>query len=92
MKEIRDIKIDLLMGNQNPIVDLFNDINAGKVKTLWIMATNPAVSMPDADDLVESWVPHCAIEAAVAEIAPAGMGIMLLATTCAGTTSTFTFW
>ena len=26
MKEIRDIKIDLLMGNQNPIVDLFNDI------------------------------------------------------------------
>ena len=26
MKEIRDIKLDLLMGNQNPIVDLFNDI------------------------------------------------------------------
>ena len=26
MKEIRDIKIDLLMGNKNPIVDLFNDI------------------------------------------------------------------
>ena len=25
-----------------------------------------SVSMPDADDLVESWVPHCAIEAAVA--------------------------
>ena len=26
MKEIRDIKIDLLMGNHNPIVDLFNEI------------------------------------------------------------------
>jgi hypothetical protein len=26
MKEIRDIKIDLLMGNQNPIVDLFREI------------------------------------------------------------------
>lgn len=29
MKELRDIKIDLLMGNQNPIVDLFNEITAG---------------------------------------------------------------
>ena len=26
MKEIRDIKIDLVMGNQNPIVDLFREI------------------------------------------------------------------
>lgn len=29
MKELRDIKIDLLMGNQNPIVDLFNKITTG---------------------------------------------------------------
>jgi hypothetical protein len=29
MKEIRDIKIDLLMGNQNPIVDLFCSITSG---------------------------------------------------------------
>ena len=29
MKEIRDIKLDLLMGNQNPIVDLFNEITDG---------------------------------------------------------------
>jgi len=28
-----------------------------------------SVNMPDADDLVESWVPHCAIEAAVAHTA-----------------------
>ena len=26
MKEIRDIKLDLLMGNHNPMVDLFNEI------------------------------------------------------------------
>jgi hypothetical protein len=29
MKEIRDIKLDLLMGNDNPIVDLFNNITDG---------------------------------------------------------------
>ena len=29
MKELRDIKLDLLMGNQNPIVDLFNKITDG---------------------------------------------------------------
>ncbi|MEW5838601.1 MAG: nitrate reductase [Pseudomonadota bacterium] len=30
-------------------VDLFQAIGAGKVKAVWIMATNPLVSMPDAD-------------------------------------------
>lgn len=30
-------------------VDLFNAVAEGKVKFLWIMATNPLVSMPDAD-------------------------------------------
>lgn len=29
MKELRDIKLDLLMGNQNPILDLFNEITTG---------------------------------------------------------------
>ena len=29
MKEIRDIKIDLVMGNQNPNVDLFKEITDG---------------------------------------------------------------
>ena len=29
MKEVRNIKLDLLMGNQNPIVDLFNKITDG---------------------------------------------------------------
>ncbi|MBI1425454.1 MAG: molybdopterin-dependent oxidoreductase [Gammaproteobacteria bacterium] len=30
-------------------VDLFHAIEQGKVKAIWIMATNPAVSLPDAD-------------------------------------------
>ena len=30
-------------------VALFDAIEAGRVKALWIMATNPAVSLPDAD-------------------------------------------
>jgi hypothetical protein len=29
MKEVRDIKLDLLLGNKNPIVDLFNEITDG---------------------------------------------------------------
>ncbi len=30
-------------------VDMFKAVDAGKVKAIWIMATNPVVSMPDAD-------------------------------------------
>ncbi len=30
-------------------VELFDAIDAGRVKAVWIMSTNPAVSMPDAD-------------------------------------------
>lgn len=30
-------------------VELFEAIEAGRVKAVWIMATNPAVSLPDAD-------------------------------------------
>jgi assimilatory nitrate reductase catalytic subunit len=29
-------------------VDLFNAVEAGKIKAIWIMATNPAVSLPDS--------------------------------------------
>lgn len=32
-------------------VDLFHAIEAGQVKAVWIMATNPVVSMPDADQV-----------------------------------------
>ncbi|PKM09939.1 MAG: nitrate reductase [Gammaproteobacteria bacterium HGW-Gammaproteobacteria-10] len=30
-------------------VDMFNAIDAGKIKAVWIMATNPVVTLPDAD-------------------------------------------
>ncbi|MFA0810961.1 nitrate reductase [Microbulbifer epialgicus] len=30
-------------------VDLFRAVESGQIKAIWIMATNPAVSMPDAD-------------------------------------------
>ncbi|HHZ87869.1 MAG TPA: nitrate reductase [Chromatiaceae bacterium] len=30
-------------------VEMFDQIAAGKIRAIWIMATNPAVSMPDAD-------------------------------------------
>lgn len=32
-------------------VDLFQAIEAGKVKAVWVIATNPLVSMPDADQV-----------------------------------------
>ncbi len=32
-------------------VDMFNAIAEGKIKAVWIMATNPVVSMPDADNV-----------------------------------------
>lgn len=30
-------------------VDMFEAVHAGKIKAIWIIATNPVVSMPDAD-------------------------------------------
>ena len=35
-------------------VDLFEAMHAGKIKALWVMATNPAVSMPNADRVIEA--------------------------------------
>jgi assimilatory nitrate reductase catalytic subunit len=32
-------------------VDLFRAVGDGRIKALWIMATNPVVSMPDADNV-----------------------------------------
>ena len=35
-------------------VDLFNAVRNGTIKALWIMATNPADSMPEADRVVQA--------------------------------------
>jgi assimilatory nitrate reductase catalytic subunit len=32
-------------------VDMFRDVESGKIKAIWIMATNPVVSLPDADQV-----------------------------------------
>lgn len=39
-------------------VDLFQTVADGKIKALWIMATNPVVSMPEAD-AVEAAIAQC---------------------------------
>jgi assimilatory nitrate reductase catalytic subunit len=41
-------------------VDLFHAIDAGKVKAVWIMGTNPAVSLPEAD-LVRRALAKCPV-------------------------------
>jgi assimilatory nitrate reductase catalytic subunit len=35
-------------------VDMFRAVHDGRIKALWIMATNPAVSMPDANFVREA--------------------------------------
>ena len=35
-------------------VDMFQAVASGKIKAVWIMGTNPAVSMPDADKVREA--------------------------------------
>jgi assimilatory nitrate reductase catalytic subunit len=32
-------------------VDMFDEIDQGKIKAIWIIATNPVVSMPNADKI-----------------------------------------
>ena len=32
-------------------VDLFEAVESGKIKAIWIMATNPVVSLPNADQV-----------------------------------------
>jgi assimilatory nitrate reductase catalytic subunit len=39
-------------------VDMFRAVADGRIKALWIMATNPVVSMPDAD-IVEAAIRNC---------------------------------
>ena len=44
-------------------VDLFEAIHSGQIKALWVLATNPSVSLPDADrvDAALSKVPFLAV-------------------------------
>lgn len=44
------------MATQNGLmaVDMFDAINDGKIKAVWIMATNPVVSLPNADKVKQA--------------------------------------
>ena len=46
-------------------VDLFRELGQGRIKALWVMATNPAVSMPDAGRVREALAacPHVRLPA-----------------------------
>ena len=35
-------------------VDMFNDVASGKIKAIWIMATNPVATLPNADKVREA--------------------------------------
>lgn len=39
-------------------VDMFKAVADGRIKAIWIMATNPVVSMPDADEVKQA-LQHC---------------------------------
>jgi len=50
-------------------IDMFEAIHDGRIKAVWIMATNPAVSLPDADRVREALArcPFVAVSDCVAE-------------------------
>ncbi len=45
---------NLVTGPGHKAVDLFQAIRHGQIKAVWIMATNPLVSLPDADAMREA--------------------------------------
>jgi assimilatory nitrate reductase catalytic subunit len=61
-------------------VDLFTAVRAGRIRALWIMATNPAVSMPDSDSIAEalSRCPFVAVSDVTAETETARHADVLL--------------
>ncbi|TXL71508.1 nitrate reductase [Vineibacter terrae] len=44
----------LATGAGHKAIDLFRAIGTGEIKAVWVMATNPAVSMPDAGQVVRA--------------------------------------
>ena len=53
-----NLKADVPTGFGLTAVNLFNAIDEGKVKAVWVMATNPVVSLPNAD-LVKRALDKC---------------------------------
>lgn len=67
-------------------VDLFDAVHDGRIKALWIMATNPAVSLPNADKVREALetCPFVAVSDCVADTDTARFADVLLPTTTWG--------
>ena len=64
-------------------VDLFKACASGQIKALWVMSTNPAVSMPDADAVADaiSAVPFVAVSDIMARTDTGDLADVLLPTT-----------
>jgi assimilatory nitrate reductase catalytic subunit len=64
-------------------VDLFDACAAGKIKALWVMSTNPAVSMPDADGVASAManVPFVAVSDIMARTDTGDLADVLLPAT-----------
>ncbi|MGG2377465.1 molybdopterin-dependent oxidoreductase, partial [Salmonella enterica] len=45
---------NLVTGEGLKAVEMFEAIAEGRIKALWVMGTNPAVSLPDADRVREA--------------------------------------
>ncbi len=48
-ESLRDVRVNMAQAPGLKAVDMFQAIGAKKIKAVWIMGTNPVVSLPDAD-------------------------------------------
>jgi assimilatory nitrate reductase catalytic subunit len=64
-------------------VDLFEACAAGKIKALWVMSTNPAVSMPDSNGVIDALknVPFVAVSDIMAHTDTGDLADVLLPAT-----------
>ncbi|MGB9094405.1 MAG: molybdopterin-dependent oxidoreductase [Gallionella sp.] len=53
-ESLRDVRVNMARAPGLKAVDMFRAIADKKIKAVWIMGTNPAVSMPDADRVREA--------------------------------------
>ena len=53
-ESLRDVGVNMAQAPGLKAVDMFHAIAEKKIKAVWIMGTNPAVSMPDADKVREA--------------------------------------
>ncbi len=47
---------NLAAGNGLKTIDMFDQVHQGKIKAIWIMGTNPAVSLPDSEKIQQALI------------------------------------